>query len=287
MTTFNRRDLPHPTLKPSGSDYEGHIHFRAEPAAIRRSAQTEDISIALKYRLNSNVLRALIEAGQAHYHTLTECVSTKLRESHLSEEDVHTIRLNAKRYCGQVLIRPFVIASQAIENIPNDEWGPGVRQLLPDGASVPNGAILAIGAEKSFDTDATTDLESYVEITPSQAVQRGRFNLDLSGQRIVILINPEDKPDIDRMRRDEDSLQALFPSMYQRAIEEAVRLHRKDEHTDKRWAARIADKLTDHDLVTDDPDILEANALDYAQQIMENPLSRITTLAPAQRASEN
>ena len=96
---------------------------------------------------------------------------------------------------------------------------------------------MAIGAEKSFDTDATTDLESYVEITPSQAVQRGRFNLDLSGQRIVILINPEDKPDIDRMRRDEDSLQALFPSMYQRAIEEAVRLHRKDEHTDKRWAA--------------------------------------------------
>ena len=39
--------------------------------------------------------------------------------------------------------------------------------------------------------------------------------------------------------------------------------------------------------MTDDPDILEANALDYAQQIMENPLSRITTLAPAQRASEN
>lgn len=287
MTTFNRRDLPHPTLKPGGSDYEGRIHFQAEPAAIRRSAQTDDISIALKYRLNSNVLRALIEAGQAHYHTLTECVSTKLRESHLSEEDIHTIRLDAKQYRGQVLIRPFVIASQAIEHIPNDDWDPGIRQLLPNGTSVPNGAILAIGAEKSFDTDTTTDLESYVEITPSQTVGRGRFNVDLSGQRIVILINPEDKPDIDRMRRDEDSLQTLFPSMYQRAIEEAVRLHRKDEHTDKRWASRIADKLADHDLMTDDPDILEANALDYAQQIMENPLGRITALAPSKRASEN
>lgn len=287
MTTFNRRDLPHPTLKPGGSDYEGHIHFRAEPAAIRRSAQTEDISIALKYRLNSNVLRSLIEAGTAHYHTLTECVSTKLRESHLSEEDIHTIRLDAQQYRGQVLIRPFVIASQSIERISNDDWTPAVRQLLPNGTPVPNGAILAIGAEKSFDTDKTSDLESYVEITPSQMIQRGRFNVDLAGQRIVILINPEDKPDIDRMRRDEDSLQTLFPSMYQRAIEEAVRLHRKDEHTDKRWANRIADKMTEHDLVTDDPDILEANALDYAQQIMENPLSRITTLGSAHQASEN
>lgn len=238
MTTFNRRDLPHPTLKPGGSDYEGHIHFRAEPVAIRRSAQTDDISIALKYRLNSNVLRALIKAGQAHYHTLTECVSTKLRESHLFQEDVHTIRLDAKQYRGQVLIRPFVIASRSIKHIANDDWDLGIRQLLPNGTSIPNGAILAIGAEKSFDTDTTTDLESYVEITPSQTVERGRFKVDLTGQRIVILINPDDKPDIDRMRRDEDSLQILFPSMYQRAIEEAVRLHCKDENTDKRWATK-------------------------------------------------
>ena len=119
-----------------------------------------------------------------------------------------------KKYRGQVLIKPFVIASQSIENIVNNDWTAGVKSLLPNGTSVPSGAILAIGAEKSFDTDTTTDLESYVEITPSQTVERGRFKVDLSGQRIVILINPNDKPDIDRVRRDEDSLQALFPSMY-------------------------------------------------------------------------
>ena len=175
MTTFNRRDLPHPTLKPAGSDYEETIFFRAEPAAIRRSAQAADISIALKYRLNSTVLRDLISSEKAHYHTLTECVATKLRESHRSNEDAHTIQLDAKKYRGQVLLKPFVIASQSIENIVNYDWTAGVKSLLPDGTSVPSGAILAIGAEKSFDTDTTTDLESYVEITPSQAVQRGRF----------------------------------------------------------------------------------------------------------------
>ena len=286
MTMFNRRDLPHPILKPSGSDYEDHIHFRAEPAAIRRSAQTEEISIALTYRLSSNVLGALIEAEQAHYHTLTECVSTKLRESHRSRERSHTIPLDARQYYGQVLIRPFVIASQAIEHMPNDDWILSVKQLLPDGASVPSGAILAIGDEKSFETDTTADLESYVEITPSQSVQRHRYNIDLSGQRIVIRINPEDKQDIDRMRRDEDS-RTLFPSVYQRAIEEAVRRHREEDYSDKRWASRIADKLADYRLPTDDPEILKENALDYAQEIMENPLSRIITPASDHPAGED
>ena len=286
MTTYNRRDLPHPTLKPAASDYEASMFFRAEPAAIRHSAQAENITVALKYHLNSAVLRELIETRQAHYHTLTECVATKLRESHLSNEDTHTIRLDAKEYRGQVLIKPFVVASDAIGKMANDDWTVAVKGLLPKGTAVPSGAILAIGTEKSFETDKTTDLESYVEITPSQAVERGRFNINLSGPRIVILINPEDKPDIDRMRHDEDSLQTLFPSMYQRAIEEAIRLHRKDEHADKRWAARIADKLNDYDLLADDPEILEANSLDYAQQIMENPLARITTLVSAHQASE-
>ena len=286
MTTFNRRDMPHPTLKPGGADYDSKISFSAEPAAIRRSAQTGEIIIALKYGLNSTVLRNLIENEQAHYHTLTECVATKLRESHRSQEDTQTIILSSVQYRGQVLIRPFIVASEDISAIDNDDWAPWIREMLPNGAPVPKGAILAIGPEKSFDTDDTSELESYVEIAPSQAVDQGRFKIDLSGQRIVILIHPEDKPDIDRVRGDEDTRSALFPSMYQRAIEEAIRQHRKDENTGKRWASRISDKLAEHDLETEDPDILEANSLDYAQQIMENPLARITALMTSRQERE-
>ena len=174
MTTYNRRDLPHPTLKPAGSDYEGSIVFRSEPAAIRRSAQYEDITIALKYWLNSNVLRGLISTEQAHYQTLTECVATRLRESHRTHEDGHTIRLDARKYRGQVLVRPFIIASQPIENMASDDWAAAVRSLLPNGTAVPSGAILAIGAERSFDTETTSDLESYVDITPSADSRTGK-----------------------------------------------------------------------------------------------------------------
>ena len=286
MTTYNRRDMPHPTLKPGGADYDPKISFGAEPAAIRRSAQTGEITIALKYGLNSTVLRNLIEDGRAHYHTLTECVATKLRESHQSQEDTHMVLLNADQYRGQVLIRPFIIASEKIPAVNNGDWAPWIRDMLPNGTPVPKGAILAVGVEKSFETDETSELESYVEIAPSQTVEQGRFKIDLSGQRIVIYIHPEDKPDIDRVRSDEDTRSALFPSMYQRAIEEAIKKHGKEEHTGKSWANRISVKLAEHDLETGDPDILDANSLDYAQQLLENPLTRITKLTPGHEESE-
>jgi len=82
-------------------------------------------------------------------------------------------------------------------------------------------------------------------------------------------------------------LQSFFPSMYQRAVEEAVRQHLKDDHAGKRWAVRIAETLAEHQLETDDADLLEANSLDYAQQIMQNPLARIISLGTGDPARED
>ena len=185
-----------------------------------------------------------------------------------------------------MLVRPFIIASKDIPIISNEDWAEWTRSILPNGLPAPKGAILAMSPETSFDTNETSELESYVEITPSQSMEPNRFKVDLLGQRIVILIHPDDKQDIDRVRSDEDTRGALFPSMYQRAIEEAIRQHRKEDNADKRWARRIAEKLADHGLEAEDQEILEANSLDYAQQIMENPLARITTLATNDQAGE-
>ena len=288
MTTYNRRDMPHPTLRAEqgGSDYEPHITFNAELVGLRRSAEAGEINIGLKFGLNSPVLRNLIETQQAHYHTLTECVATRFRESHGTDQETQLVRLKADQYQGPVTIRPFIIASVDIARISNDDWCQPLRELLPGGTPVPRGALLAIGREKTFDPDASREIESFIEIAPSQAVERNRYKIDLSGQRIVIQISPDDKPDIDRVRKDEEALQALYPSMYQRAIEEAVRQHRKDEHSDKRWASRIADKLAEHNIDTEE-EILDANSLEYTQQIMENPLARITTPAENRQPDED
>ena len=275
MTTYNRRNLPHPTLRPNGTDYVAQSFFACEPLAIRRSAQSEEITVAVRYSQNSPGLNKLIESGTAQYQCLTECVVTLLRELHRSTSRNHTIRLSSTKYQGQVILRPFIIATADIPEFRCSDWAPSIQKLLLEGAAIPAGSILAIGQEATFDVNTAVDQESYIEITPSQDVESSRFKIDLSGERIVIQINPDDKPAVDRIRQDEESLQSLFPSMYQRAIEEAIRQHLREDHAGKRWAVRIAETLADHQLETDDSDLLDANSLDYAQQIMQNPLARI------------
>ena len=275
MTTYNRRNLPHPTLRPNGTDYVAQSLFTCEPLAIRRSAQSEEITVAVRYSQNSPGLNKLIESGTAQYQCLTECVATLVRELHRSTSRNHTIRLSSTKYQGQVILRPFIIATADIPEFRCSDWAPSIQKLLLEGAALPAGSILAIGQEATFDVNTAVDQESYIEITPSKDVESSRFKIDLSGERIVIQINPDDKPAVDRIRQDEESLQSLFPSMYQRAIEEAIRQHLKEDHAGKRWAVRIAETLAEHQLETDDSDLLDANSLDYAQQIMQNPLARI------------
>ena len=286
MTTYNRIELPHPILKPGNNDYEVNIRFKADPVAIRHSAQAKEIIIGLKYTLNSPVLNNLIQDGRAQYQTLTECVATRLRELHHCSEDIHTIRLNTDQYHDEVQLRPFIIATTDISVISNDDWIPDIKALLPNGTDVPSGAILAIGPENTFNLNTAAEYESYIDIAPSTAVEPQRFKIDLSGQRIVILIHPQDKLDIDRLRQDEDSRQNLFPSIYLNAIEQAVRQHRQDEHVGKRWSRRIAEKLAENNIAADDQEILQANSLDYAQQIMDNPLARITAPTVSQQDNE-
>ena len=182
-------------------------------------------------------------------------MTIRLRETHRCGDDTHTIRLNADQYHGEVQLRPFIIATTDIPAIGNDDWTPAIKALLPNGTGVPAGAILAIGLENTFDLNTAADHESYIDIAPSMAVEPQRFRIDLSGQRIVIQIHPDDKIAIDRLRQDEDTRQNLFPSVYLNAIEQAVRQHRKDEHSGKRWTRRIAEKLAENNIANDDPEI--------------------------------
>ena len=239
--------LPHPTLKPAGSDYE-----REHPLPSRAGCnpafcpERKTSRIALKYRLEQcNVLRSLwSQTGQAHYHTLTECVSTKLRESHRLRTRMPTpygwTRIGTR---GQVLIRPFVVASQAIERHRRTMNGFPRRQanVAQPARQCQTEPSWPVGAEKSFDTRRHDRLwratyRDYafpsrpareVQCRPVRATDRHPDLAQRTSQTLTVFVATKTHS------------KRLFPSMYQRAIEEAVRLHRKDEHADKRWAARI------------------------------------------------
>jgi hypothetical protein len=172
-------------------------------------------------------------------------------------------------------IKSYITAGADMERLPPDDWSTAIRSILPEGTPVPKGAILAVATEKTFETDGARDLRSCVEIVVSARVEEHQYLIEIGGERINILVNSRDKQNIDRTRSGEDSQQALWPSMYQRAIEEAVRTHTQPEHADRRWARTIAAKLAECGIETGDPDVLRDNSLAYTQTIMGNPLLRI------------
>ena len=91
---------------------------------------------------------------------------------------------------------------------------------------------------------------------------------------IVIRVNVQDKPKIDRMRQDDATQGGLWPSIYLSAIETAIRKYQDALLEEKRWARSIEKKLEEQEFDTSQ-DALEENCQEYAQTIMGNPLGRI------------
>ena len=272
MTTNNSREMPHPVLKPGGRDYQKTSAFDAT-VEVRRMPEADIIAIAVEYKLQSQGLHVLIDSHQAQFHTLIQCFDTRTRQTHSTTARRHRVDLSPRDYRGAVNLLPMVIAAEHLNLDPSD-WSDQIRSILPNGATVPTGAILAIANRQVFDLNEEPEYASLIDLVPNSNTQPNRFNVSLDGERIAIQINPDDRLRIERLRKDDDQVQKLFPSAYLSAVDKAIRAHRDEEHQHKRWAATISNKLAQHDL-DPDPDLLLHNSLDYAQIIMDSPLGRI------------
>ena len=279
MTLMHRREIPHPVLTPWTDDYAPTSRFDAQVESIRRSDQAGRITIALTYHLTSPALQEMVSAGTAEYVTLTDASRSRARQAHRTTQDRHTISISLEDYQETVSIIPHIIASRTIDNLLPPEWSPFIREALPKGISIPQGAILALANPSNFSQAQAEATESIVEIVATDSItpkDTATFKLDISGDRISILVNPATKAAIDRLRKEPRTMALLFPSIYLAAIQEAVRKHTQEETASLRWAQVIARKLEDHGLQAQDPQELDQHALEWAQTLLEYPLAHLT-----------
>ena len=273
------KEIPHPFLTGRSSDYASDCLFLAEPSLMRRTG-SGSITVVLDYTVSAASVAALIEEGLAEFCVVSECDATKTREAHRIDAFRHPITLNAFLYAGATKMRAHITATESLDRFYSNDWRPDVKEMLPDGILLPSGAILGRAAIIEFDAGGLVSGESIFEIIPSANIEKGIYILDISGERIVIQVCPEDLPVINQLRElDEGGNVSIWVGMYQRAVEEGVRRHRDDEHINKRWAINIGKQLSAADMEADDSDLLEARALEYAQRLMQNPLNRITEFA--------
>ena len=273
------KEVPHPLLSGRSSDYAAGCHFLAEPDVMRRTG-SGSIAIVLDYRVSAISIASLIDCGKAKFCAVVECDSTKTREAFASDQFRHPITLDASLYTGAMKIRPHITATEPIERFYSDDWRADIKEMLPNGISLPTGAILGRAAIIDFDAGGLVSGESFFEIAPAAHIEKGLYSIDIEGERITIQVCPDDLPAINSLRDMDDRENApIWMGIYQRAVEEGVRKHRDEENTSKRWAHNISKQLGDAGMETHDADLLEAQSLEYAQRLMRNPLNRITDFA--------
>ena len=273
MTMFNRRDIPHPYLYPANQDYEAPASFSAQ-AKVTRDSEANRYHVGIIYELNEQAIQGLIDTQRASFTAVIDCFTSRLRETYQSQGAIQEIILQGDRYKGTVTINPFITATTDLEKFKSKGWSTWLTTVLPDGTNIPAGAILAAAQVHTFNTDGATEMESCLKIVPSDHMEPGQYKIELE-DLIHIVVNTNDKPQIDRLRQNQNTQDQLWPSLYLPAIAQAIQGLLHQDNADKTWAKTLAIKLAENEIQIDDHDLLRDNALRYAQQLMDNPLGRL------------
>ncbi len=271
MTTL---EIPHPVLQYRGRDYQNGTVFRASIAGMRHLPREGKIALALQYEVNDQALAEMIQREEVQYLTRTDCPTTHTREAHVGSLTSHPIELEEFRYSGRVEINSFIITTKPLEGFRSENWNPWLKSILTNGVDVPAGTILAIAQPKSFRTEKTPEYQSCIELVGTPDVPEGQWRIRTDTDLVVIRVNAQDKPKIDRMRQDNAAKGGLWPSIYLNAVETAIRRYQDALLEEKRWARSIEKKLKEQGFDTS-PEALEENCQEYAQIIMGNPLGKI------------
>ena len=275
MTTHNRRNIPHPVLATVFPDYREGTEFQGEVINIRESPEDHRLVVAVRYRLNEPALRELVQGGDAQFTTTAGSEAGRLRESFSTTQEQQEFTLDSRQYARRLELQQFITAAREISGFRSPSWTPQTARFLGGGITLPEGAILAIGQPSTAPLEETETLESCVVITPSNHLEFGEIDISLDQDLITILVSPEYKAELNRARSGERETY-LWPSVYLQAIERAVRECLDPDHSGKRWAQVMRERVREEGIPTDDEGYFQTRSLLHAQRLMNRPMLRLT-----------
>lgn len=267
--SWNERFIPYPVLMPLNDDYDDPYFELLVEKPVRSDGM---LNIPFRLEVSSHSLRELIDKSKAQYVIQTSCVRTVARDTHATFIDEGTLNLPDGDYSDALVLTPYILATEEIPNFKSEEHALEWREYHPEGFDIEEAGILAVGNDVEI-TLAPDSIGSVIDLVAMPQVE-GLFNIDLDNDHILISVSREDKQRIDamRMHSERDLIHAsLFSGLYLHAITSAIQA--LPEYEDRRWAQTILNRLEDKGVRTDKKD-LQADALRYAQELMEQPLAK-------------
>ena len=276
MPIWNNRQMPYPFLSPWSDDYVEECSLSATmPEAILTNGDTIDLHV--RYHLTSRYLQKLVEEGKAQYVGLLTCVRTFERQAYPTPVADQHLTLSTHDFSQSFLFTPHICTSTEVQGFISDEHSEEYRQIRPQGFDLPAASILAIGDTVAVSLEPASNPFSVIDLVKSNEVTDGTFDVKLDDDRIKVCFSEREKEATDRFRilgTQSTEVIALFSGVYLHAVTEALR--NLSSHTDKQWSDTVRWALHQNGIMEDDGEIA-ANALRYAQVIMEHPVGRMLT----------
>lgn len=260
------RAFPFPVLRPGSSDYLDS----AMQTVVELVQSDDNLEIAAEANIAVGVdeIRNLINDGKARYAAVFSCRDTYFRKAVLSREPRLTERFPAGALRGQVLIYPYVVATEAIEDYRcpwiNAEFGEGPFFF-------PNGAALAVDEPQMIYVDRETfrPISSCFYLAANENVPSNEWQVDASEDKVRISVSPKLKERIANGRSSKENRAILINSIYFGAVVQCLTLLKaKEEVGEQRWAGIFRQRLAEQHLDIDQhPDTW------LAQQLMRHPFA--------------
>lgn len=185
MKISETTSYPHPVLAPWSADIAGAtIHAEL---TLREDGEAQQVDIHCETVLDQPDLVALIESGDAAFGCFITCLATGFRRLQRFGFPSGSHQFAPGALLGRVQLRPMVWATRPVAG-----YGPqGMHPEFGMPLDIEPGQILALDEELRVDVlrPPLPSIESIFEIFSSDEVEDGDFQIDMSGDRIEILMS--------------------------------------------------------------------------------------------------
>ena len=273
MKLLPNKTFPHPILWGEGKEYGDYVQGKFQAKfSFELDKNYGDVSISYKFVVSEDKICELINDGKAVYVIEIYCSLTLIRLLFKTNEKEGQFPLGKGKLHGRTEMTAFIVCTEDIENYSSMNFNPEFGANATFNLSL--GDVLAADGPFIFywDYDVVKPLRSVFELVGNDKIKVGMFDVDTSGEKVKILMNPRDKNSFESIRQSSTQKPSAM-LVYFAAVTEVL-YHMKsidsDVSEEKKWYRTIKYKLGKMGQSVD-----SMEPFNVSQKLLNKPLERI------------
>lgn len=262
--------FPYPVLSGFTDDYT-ECAFDATIIPVGKPGK-EPESWKIHFYLNEEKLLRLVKEKQVEYAIEIICSTTFYRYIEKSFDDSLEIFIPKGTLQGRVEMNTLLICAGAEAGFRSPNFNKEYGQEFSFDMQL--GYVLAMDTYPYyFDFSKIQPFGSVFVLTGEENATEGVFSVDLDGEKIAIVLHPDDIDRFQEMRRQRTLREVVLAGVYLPVLIEVLRemVEDSEEHANKRWHRTIQHQLDVQGIRKLELD----NCLGVAQQLLKSPFGKL------------